>query len=147
MDELVSQNAALESRIAESAAIAAVQKPEPTWSRAGRIRAGYGKRSKGWTCGTTVEEKCGPQPGSGVESEAVAARYRRRNCRVDAQETVTDDTPVMEEYEEPIVDSDAIVEGRCGSLPQTIRMRLRQRCGDRQFRFWSRWSRFPEETA
>ena len=29
---------------------------------------------------------------------------------VDA-ETVTDDTPVMEEYEEPIVDSDAIVEG------------------------------------
>ena len=76
MDELVSQNAALESKIAESAAAAAVQKPEPD------MEADFS------------------MPDTPEEELPV----------VDA-ETVTDDTPVLEEYEEPIVDSDAIVEG------------------------------------
>ena len=91
MDELVSQNAALESRIAESAAAAAVQKPDME---------------------AEPELVMEPQPEEVMEPEAdfsMPDTPEEELPVVDA-ETVTDDTPVMEEYEEPIVDSDAIVE-------------------------------------
>ena len=91
MDELVSQNAALESKIAESAAAAAVQKPDME---------------------AEPELVMEPQPEAVMEAEAdfsMPDTPEEELPVVDA-ETVTDDTPVMEEYEEPIVDSDAIVE-------------------------------------
>ena len=91
MDELVSQNAALESRIAESTAAAAAQKPDME---------------------AEPELVMEPQPEEVMEPEAdfsMPDTPEEELPVVDA-ETVTDDTPVMEEYEEPIVDSDAIVE-------------------------------------
>ena len=91
MDELVSQNAALESRIAESAAAAAVQKPDME---------------------AEPELVMEPQPEEVMEPEADFSMpdTPEEELQVVDAETVTDDTPVMEEYEEPIVDSDAIVE-------------------------------------
>lgn len=91
MDELVSQNAALESRIAESTAAAAAQKPDME---------------------AEPELVMEPQPEEVMEPEAdfsMPDTPEEELPVVDA-ETVTDDTPVMEEYEEPVVDSDAIVE-------------------------------------
>ena len=91
MDELVSQNAALESKIAESTAAAAAQKPDME---------------------AEPELVMEPQPEEVMEPEAdfsMPDTPEEELPVVDA-ETVTDDTPVMEEYEEPIVDSDAIVE-------------------------------------
>ena len=91
MDELVSQNAALESKIAESTADAAAQKPDME---------------------AEPELVMEPQPEEVMEPEAdfsMPDTPEEELPVVDA-ETVTDDTPVMEEYEEPIVDSDAIVE-------------------------------------
>ena len=91
MDELVSQNAALESKIAESTAAAAAQKPDME---------------------AEPELVMEPQPEEVMETEAdfsMPDTPEEELPVVDA-ETVTDDTPVMEEYEEPIVDSDAIVE-------------------------------------
>ena len=85
MDELVSQNAVLESKITESTAAAAAQKPEPDME---------------------PELVMEPQP---EEDFSMPDTPEEELPVVDA-ETVTDDTPVMEEYEEPIVDSDAIVE-------------------------------------
>ena len=91
MDELVSQNAALESKIAESTAAAAAQKPDME---------------------AEPELVMEPQPEEVMEPEAdfsMPDTPEEELPVVDA-ETVTDDTPVMEEYEEPIVDSDAIME-------------------------------------
>ena len=91
MDELVSQNAALESKIAESTAAAAAQKPDME---------------------AEPELVMEPQPEEVMEPEAdfsMPDTPEEELPVVDA-ETVTDDTPVMEEYEEPMVDSDAIVE-------------------------------------
>ena len=91
MDELVSQNAALESKIAESTAAAAAQKPDME---------------------AEPELVMEPQPEEVMEPEAdfsMPDTPEEELPVVDA-ETVTDDTPVMEEYEEPVVDSDAIVE-------------------------------------
>lgn len=91
MDELVSQNAALESKIAESTAAAAAQKPDME---------------------AEPELVMEPQPEEVMEPEAdfsMPDTPEEELPVVDA-ETVTDDTPVMEEYEEPIVDSDAIAE-------------------------------------
>ena len=91
MDELVSQNAALESKIAESTAAAAAQKPDME---------------------AEPELVMEPQPEEVMEPEAdfsMPDTPEEELPVVDA-ETVTDDTPVMEEYEEPIIDSDAIVE-------------------------------------
>ena len=91
MDELVSQNAALESKIAESTAAAAAQKPDME---------------------AEPELVMEPQPEEVMEPEAdfsMPDTPEEELPVVDA-ETVTDDTPVMEEYEEPIVDSDAIVD-------------------------------------
>ena len=116
MDELVSQNTALESKIAESAVGAAAQKPEP----------GMEIDPEEWVepepsieleSETLVEpgpatESIEPEPSMEQEPEAehsVTGTKEEELPVVDA-ETVTDDTPVMEEYEEPIVDSDAIVE-------------------------------------
>ena len=104
MDELVSQNAALESKIAESTAAAAAQKPdpdmEPELAESEPVME--------------AEPELGmePQPEEVMEPEAdfsMPDTPEEELPVVDA-ETVTDDTPVMEEYEEPIVDSDAIVE-------------------------------------
>ena len=89
MDELVSQNAALESRIAESAAAAAVQKPDME---------------------AEPELVMEPQPEEVMEPDFSMPDTSEEELPVVDAETVTDDTPVMEEYEEPIVDSDAIVE-------------------------------------
>ena len=91
MDELVSQNAVLESKITESTAAAAAQKPDME---------------------AEPELVMEPQPEEVMEPEAdfsMPDTPEEELPVVDA-ETVTDDTPVMEEYEEPIVDSDAIVE-------------------------------------
>ena len=91
MDELVSQNAALESKIAESTAAAAAQKPDME---------------------AEPELVMEPQPEEVMEPEAdfsMPDTPEEELPVVDA-ETVTDDTPVLEEYEEPVVDSDAIVE-------------------------------------
>lgn len=85
MDELVSQNAVLESKITESTAAAAAQKPDME---------------------AEPELVMEPQP---EEDFSMPDTPEEELPVVDA-ETVTDDTPVMEEYEEPIVDSDAIVE-------------------------------------
>ena len=85
MDELVSQNAALESKIAESTAAAAAQKPDME---------------------AEPELVMEPQP---EEDFSMPDTPEEELPVVDA-ETVTDDTPVLEEYEEPVVDSDAIVE-------------------------------------
>ena len=85
MDELVSQNAVLESKITESTAAAAAQKPEPDME---------------------PELVMEPQP---EEDFSMPDTPEEELPVVDA-ETVTDDTPVLEEYEEPVVDSDAIVE-------------------------------------
>ncbi len=104
MDELVSQNAALESRIAESAAAAAVQKPEPDMEPE-RAESEPDMEAE-------PELVMEPQPEAVMEAEAdfsMPDTPEEELPVVDA-ETVTDDTPVMEEYEEPIVDSDAIVE-------------------------------------
>ena len=91
MDELVSQNAALESKIAESTAAAAAQKPDME---------------------AEPELVMEPQPEEVMEPEedfSMPDTPEEELPVVDA-ETVTDDTPVLEEYEEPVVDSDAIVE-------------------------------------
>ena len=103
MDELVRQNAALESKIAESAAAAAVQKPEPDMEP---------DMEPELVMEPQPEEVMEPQPEAVMEPEAdfsMPDTPEEELPVVDA-ETVTDDTPVMEEYEEPIVDSDAIVE-------------------------------------
>ena len=104
MDELVSQNAALESKIAESTAAAAAQKPEPDMEPELAESEPV----------MEAEPELGmePQPEEVMEPEAdfsMPDTPEEELPVVDA-ETVTDDTPVMEEYEEPIVDSDAIVE-------------------------------------
>ena len=99
MDELVSQNAALESKIAESTAAAAAQKPDM-------------EAEPELVMEPQPEEVMEPQPEEVMEPEAdfsMPDTPEEELPVVDA-ETVTDDTPVMEEYEEPIVDSDAIVE-------------------------------------
>lgn len=99
MDELVSQNAALESKIAESTAAAAAQKPDM-------------EAEPELVMEPQPEEVMEPQPEAVMEPEAdfsMPDTPEEELPVVDA-ETVTDDTPVMEEYEEPIVDSDAIVE-------------------------------------
>jgi len=91
MDELVSQNAVLESKITESTAAAAAQKPDME---------------------AEPELVMEPQPEEVMEPEAdfsMPDTPEEELPVVDA-ETVTDDTPVLEEYEEPVVDSDAIVE-------------------------------------
>ena len=85
MDELVSQNAVLESKITESTAAAAAQKPEPDME---------------------PELVMETQP----EEEFSMPHTPEEELPVEDAETVTDDTPVLEEYEEPVVDSDAIVE-------------------------------------
>ena len=104
MDELVSQNAALESKIAESTAAAAAQKPEPDMEPELAESEPV----------MEAEPELGmePQPEAVMEAEAdfsMPDTPEEELPVVDA-ETVTDDTPVMEEYEEPVVDSDAIVE-------------------------------------
>ena len=104
MDELVSQNAALESKIAESTAAAAAQKPEPDMEPELAESEPV----------MEAEPELGmePQPEEVMEPEAdfsMPDTPEEELPVVDA-ETVTDDTPVMEEYEEPVVDSDAIVE-------------------------------------
>ena len=104
MDELVSQNAALESKIAESTAAAAAQKPEPDMEPELAESEPV----------MEAEPELGmePQPEEVMEPEAdfsMPDTPEEELPVVDA-ETVTDDTPVMEEYGEPIVDSDAIVE-------------------------------------
>ena len=128
MDELVSQNAALESKITESTAAAAVQKPEPDMEaeltesepvmEAGpeeimEPELGIEPQSEEIM---EPEEVMKPEPEEIMEPEPVVeADFSMPDTPeeelpvVDA-ETVTDDTPVLEEYEEPVVDSDAIVE-------------------------------------
>ena len=119
MDELVSQNAVLESKITESTAAAAAQKPEPDMEPELVMEP-------------QPEEDMEPEPDMEpevlTESESVMESEPELVMEpqpeedfsmpdtpeeelpvVDA-ETVTDDTPVLEEYEEPVVDSDAIVE-------------------------------------
>ena len=112
MDELVSQNAALESKITESTAAAAVQKPEP--------ELGIEPQSEE-IMEPEPEEVMKPEPEEIMEPEPVVeADFSMPDTPeeelpvVDA-ETVTDDTPVLEEYEEPVVDSDAIVEEEDGA--------------------------------
>ena len=112
MDELVSQNAALESRIAESAAAAAVQKPEPDMEPERAESEPDMEAEPELVMEPQPEEVMEPQPEAVMEPEAdfsMPDTPEEELPVVDA-ETVTDDTPVMEEYEEPIVDSDAIVE-------------------------------------
>ena len=112
MDELVSQNAALESKIAESAAAAAVQKPEPDMEPERAESEPFMEAEPELGMEPQPEEVMEPQPEEVMEPEAdfsMPDTPEEELPVVDA-ETVTDDTPVMEEYEEPIVDSDAIVE-------------------------------------
>ena len=112
MDELVSQNAALESRIAESAVAAAVQKPEPDMEPERAESEPDMEAEPELVMEPQPEEVMEPQPEAVMEPEAdfsMPDTPEEELPVVDA-ETVTDDTPVMEEYEEPIVDSDAIVE-------------------------------------
>ena len=112
MDELVSQNAALESKIAESAAAAAVQKPEPDMEPERAESEPDMEAEPELDMEPQPEEAMEPQPEAVMEPEAdfsMPDTPEEELPVVDA-ETVTDDTPVMEEYEEPIVDSDAIVE-------------------------------------
>ena len=104
MDELVSQNAALESKIAESTAAAAAQKPEPDMEP--ELTESEPDME------AEPELVMEPQPEEVMEPEAdfsMPDTPEEELPVVDA-ETVTDDTPVLEEYEEPVVDSDAIVE-------------------------------------
>ena len=112
MDELVRQNAALESKIAESAAAAAVQKPEPDMEPELTESEPVMKAEPELVMEPQPEEVMEPQPEAVMEPEAdfsMPDTPEEELPVVDA-ETVTDDTPVMEEYEEPVVDSDAIVE-------------------------------------
>ena len=124
MDELVSQNAALESKITESTAAAAVQKPEPDMEAELTesepvMEAGpeeVMKPEPEEIMEPEPEEVMKPEPEEIMEPEPVVeADFSMPDTPeeelpvVDA-ETVTDDTPVLEEYEEPVVDSDAIVE-------------------------------------
>ena len=129
MDELVSQNAALESKIAESTAAAAAQKPdmeaEPELVMEPQPEEVMEPQPEVLTesepdmeaepelvMEPQPEEVMEPQPEEVMEPEAdfsMPDTPEEELPVVDA-ETVTDDTPVMEEYEEPIVDSDAIVE-------------------------------------
>ena len=112
MDELVSQNAALESKIAESAAAAAVQKPEPDMEPERAESEPFMEAEPELGMEPQPEEVMEPQPEEVMEPEAdfsMPDTPEEELPVVDA-ETVTDDTPVMEEYEEPVVDSDAIVE-------------------------------------
>ena len=125
MDELVSQNAALESKITESTAAAAVQKPEPDME-AELVMEPQPEEIMEPELGIEPqsEEIMEPEPELGIEPQSeeimepesvVEADFSMPDTPeeelpvVDA-ETVTDDTPVLEEYEEPVVDSDAIVE-------------------------------------
>ena len=121
MDELVSQNAALESKIAESTAAAAAQKPdmeaEPELVMEPQPEEVMEPQPEVLTesepdMEAEPELVMEPQPEEVMEPEAdfsMPDTPEEELPVVDA-ETVTDDTPVMEEYEEPIVDSDAIVE-------------------------------------
>ena len=134
MDELVSQNAALESKIAESTAAAAAQKPEPDMEPELAESEPVMEAEPELGMEPQPEEVMEPQPEVLTESEpdmeaepelvmepqpeavmepeadfSMPDTPEEELPVVDA-ETVTDDTPVMEEYEEPIVDSDAIVE-------------------------------------
>ena len=114
MDELVSQNAALESRIAESAAAAAVQKPEPDMEPERAESEPDMEAEPELVMEPQPEEVMEPQPEEVMEPQPEAdfsmPDTPEEELPVVDAETVTDDTPVMEEYEEPIVDSDAIVE-------------------------------------
>ena len=112
MDELVSQNAALESKIAESTAAAAAQKPEPDMEPELTESEPVMKAEPELVMEPQPEEVMEPQPEEVMEPEAdfsMPDTPEEELPVVDA-ETVTDDTPVLEEYEEPVVDSDAIVE-------------------------------------
>ena len=112
MDELVSQNAVLESKITESTAAAAAQKPEPDMEPELTESEPVMKAEPELVMEPQPEEVMEPQPEAVMEPEAdfsMPDTPEEELPVVDA-ETVTDDTPVMEEYEEPIVDSDAIVE-------------------------------------
>ena len=113
MDELVSQNAALESKIAESTAAAAAQKPEPDMEPEVLTESEPDMEAEPELgMEPQPEEVMEPQPEAVMEPEAdfsMPDTPEEELPVVDA-ETVTDDTPVMEEYEEPVVDSDAIVE-------------------------------------
>ena len=136
MDELVSQNAALESRIAESAAAAAVQKPEPDMepelAESEPVMEAEPELSMEPQPEAVMEAEpelsMEPQPEAVMEAEPELGMEPQPEAVMEPEadfsmpdtpeeelpvvdaETVTDDTPVMEEYEEPIVDSDAIVE-------------------------------------
>ena len=99
MDELVSQNAVLESKITESTAAAAAQKPEPDMEPEVLTESESVMESEPELVMESQPEEDFSMPDTPEEELPV----------VDA-ETVTDDTPVLEEYEEPVVDSDAIVE-------------------------------------
>ena len=112
MDELVSQNAVLESKITESTAAAAAQKPEPDMEPELTESEPDMEAEPELDMEPQPEEAMEPQPEAVMEPEAdfsMPDTPEEELPVVDA-ETVTDDTPVMEEYEEPIVDSDAIVE-------------------------------------
>ena len=121
MDELVSRNAALESKITESTAAAAVQKPEPELGIEPQSEEimepeEVMKPEPEEIMEPEPEEVMKPEPEEIMEPEPVVeADFSMPDTPeeelpvVDA-ETVTDDTPVLEEYEEPVVDSDAIVE-------------------------------------
>ena len=112
MDELVSQNAALESKIAESTAAAAAQKPEPDMEPELAESEPVMEAEPELGMEPQPEEVMEPQLEAVMEPEAdfsMPDTPEEELPVVDA-ETVTDDTPVMEEYEEPVVDSDAIVE-------------------------------------
>ena len=130
MDELVSRNAALESKITESTAAAAVQKPEPDMEAELTESEPVMEAGPEEVMEPEPEEMMGAEPELGIEPQSeevmkpepeemmepvVEADFSMPDTPeeelpvVDA-ETVTDDTPVLEEYEEPVVDSDAIVE-------------------------------------
>ena len=111
MDELVSQNAVLESKITESTAAAAAQKPEPDMEPELVMEPQPEEVMEVLTESESVMESepelvMEPQP---EEDFSMPDTPEEELPVVDA-ETVTDDTPVLEEYEEPVVDSDAIVE-------------------------------------
>ena len=112
MDELVSQNAVLESKITESTAAAAAQKPEPDMEPELTESEPDMEAEPELDMEPQPEEAMEPQPEAVMEPEAdfsMPDTPEEELPVVDA-ETVTDDTPVLEEYEEPVVDSDAIVE-------------------------------------
>ena len=125
MDELVSQNAVLESKITESTAAAAAQKPEPDMEPELVMEP---QPEEVMEPEPYMEPEPDMEPEVLTESESVMESEPELVMEpqpeedfsmpdtpeeelpvVDA-ETVTDDTPVLEEYEEPVVDSDAIVE-------------------------------------